>query len=733
MAYFAHSDSTRPNSKWHRLQNHLEDTAELTGQFASSFGAEKLGYLAGLLHDIGKYSPEFQKRLEGDKNRVDHSTAGAVEAYGFHKVFGVLLSYVVAGHHSGLQDWGSREDESSLEGRLNKLHLPDYSAYRSEIILPNLLDVSFPIKKVPSGLGFSAQFFIRFLYSSLVDADFLDTEGALNMEKASLRGAEGCVVAMLEEFEQFMADKQSRVADTLVNQERAKVLTACRKKAELPPGLFTLTVPTGGGKTLSSLAFALRHAVAHEQERIIYVIPYTSIIEQNAAVFRSIFGPESVLEHHSNFSAPEDNGRKAEAEDDIEIWAKLKLASENWDVPLVATTNVQFFESLFAAKSSRCRKLHNLANSVVIIDEAQMIPTGFLKPCLNALVELVSNYHVTVVLCTATPPAIKNLLPKGVDLVEIVPDPEQLYQVLRRTAVKSLGPLEDEDLVARLQEQDQVLCILNSKKHARIVYEKIRGDDAFHLSTRMCPVHRSETLAIIRLRLERGDPCRVVSTQLIEAGVDIDFPVVYRSSAGIDSIAQSAGRCNREGRRESGEVYVFKPEKHGMPAGWLSRTAEIGESVLRRYADPLGLEAVKAYFSELYDIEGEALDKKHILDEIAEQERQLRFPFRSIADKFQLIDDSTRAIVIPWNEDCETIIEQARWHPHPGKLMRKLQKYTVQVYEQEFREMLKFGMLENVAGSFHVMRPDRFTMNYCPNTGLLPVTESMLLKDTLII
>lgn len=732
MPYFAHSDCTMPKTEWHPLRSHLEDTAELAGKLASKFGAEKLGYMAGLLHDIGKYSPEFQRRLEGAKNQVDHSTAGAIEVLGLHKVFGVLLAYVMAGHHSGLQDWGSVEDESSLEGRLSKTNLPDFSAYRNEIKIPRPLDFSFPIKNVPSGMGFSAQFFIRFLYSSLVDADFLDTERALNIDKALLRGSGGCVEGMLEKFEQYMEHKQIQAAPTPINKRRSDILTACKQKAELRPGLFSLTVPTGGGKTLSSLAFALRHAREHDMERIIYVIPYTSIIEQNALVYREIFGEESVLEHHSNFSHPDDKSIE-DLEPNSEVWAKLRLASENWDIPLVATTNVQFFESLFAAKSSRCRKLHNLAKSVVVIDEAQMIPTGFLKPCLNALVELTTNYNVSVVLCTATQPAIGKLLPKEVDLVEIVPEPKALYQAFRRTIIKNIGKLEDNLLVEKLQEQKQVLCILNSKKHARLVYEKIQGEDAFHLSTRMCPIHRSETLAAIRGRLKRGAPCRVVSTQLIEAGVDIDFPVVYRSSAGIDSIAQSAGRCNREGLKDIGEVYVFKPEKHGIPAGWLSRTAEIGESVLRRYDDPLSLEAVSAYFAELFDIEGEGLDKQQILAEISEQERWLRFPFRSIADKFQLIDESTTAIVIPWNDDCKKIIEEARWHKYPGKLMQQLQKYTVQVYEQELREMIEFSLLENIAGRFHVMRLDSYNMNYCPNTGLLPVTESMLLKDTLII
>lgn len=733
MKYYAHSDSEKNKSEWHLLKHHLEDTAKLAAGFAKSFGAEKLGYLAGLLHDIGKYSPEFQRRLEGEKNKVDHSTAGAVEAVNYYKAFGKILAYVIAGHHCGLLDWGSKADESSLEGRLNKKSLPDYSTFKMEINLPKTEELIFPITKTPAGRGFTVQFFIRFLYSSLVDADFLDTEWALNFEKALLRDNKASLAEMLSILDVFLENKCCSAPETPVNRRRAEILDSCREKAVSGPGLFTLTVPTGGGKTLSSMAFALKHAVTHSMERVIYVIPYTSIIEQNAAVFRKIFGEEKILEHHSNFSYPEDASRETESEYSAEAAEKLKLASENWDMPIVATTNVQFFESLFAAKGSRCRKLHNIANSVVIIDEAQMIPTGFLKPCINALVELVTNYNTTVVLCTATQPAINKFIPPEVKSIEIIDGPDELYRAFQRVRVHHLGELLDDSLAEKLLSHEQILCIVNSKKHARILFEKIQGEGAFHLSTRMCPAHRSEILQTIRERLEKGEICTVVSTQLIEAGVDVDFPVVYRSSAGVDSIAQSAGRCNREGLREQGEVYVFRPEKHGLPAGWLSRTAAIGESVFRRYEDPLSLDGVKEYFTTLYDIEGDELDKERIMAEIKEQEKLLRFPFRSIADKFKLIDENTTAVVIPWDDECRDILSEARWSKFPGAYARKLQRYTVQVYEQEFREMLRFGILEDIAGRFYVLREDVFRSNYSMDMGLMPCTDSMFLKDTLII
>jgi CRISPR-associated endonuclease/helicase Cas3 len=732
--YYAHSFKEKSKTEWHLLKDHLEDSAKLAGGFATSFGAEKIGHIAGLYHDLGKYSADFQRRLDGDKQKVDHSTAGALEVARHYKAYGRILAYAIAGHHCGLPDWGSKEDESSLEGRLTKESLSDYTAYKSEISPPRPEEIVFPINKTPSGQGFSTQFFTRFLYSCLVDADFLDTERALNIEKSVLRDKKISIHEMLSVLQVFLDDKCQRAPNTPVNRQRLEILANCADRAESMPGFFTLTVPTGGGKTLSSMLFALKHAVKHVMERVIYVIPYTSIIEQNAAVFKGIFGEEKVLEHHSNFSYPQDGLIEGDSEHDPKAIEMLKLATENWDMPIVTTTNVQFFESLFAAKSSRCRKLHNIANSVVIIDEAQMIPTSFLKPCINALVELVANYNTTIVLCTATQPAINKFLPIDFKPQEIVSDPTTLYHAFQRVKVHNLGGLSDNELVERLLSYQQVLCIVNSKKHARIIFEKMNDEHVFHLSTRMCPAHRSQILQLIKNKLKNGDPCRVVSTQLIEAGVDVDFPVVYRSSAGIDSIAQSAGRCNREGLRESGDVYVFLPEKHGLPAGWLSRTATIGEGIFRRHEDPLSLNGVQDYFTDLYDLEGEELDNKRIMSEISEQERHLKFPFRGIAERFKLIDDqNTTAVIVPLDDECRKVLEEARWSRFPGKCIRKLQKYGVQVYEQEFREMNQLGILENIGGIFYVLQEGSYKTYYSLKLGLMPCTESMLLNETLII
>lgn len=731
MDYYAHSNN-KDKSQWHLLKDHLQDTSFTAAAFARVFGAQELAHAAGLLHDVGKYAPEFQKRLEGHGIKVDHSTPGAVEAEKRFGAVGKMLAYIIAGHHCGLPDWGSDADESSMEYRLKK-KLNNYGAFADEITLPKAMDVAFPSIRPLAGKGFCIHFLIRFVYSCLVDADFLDTEKALCSEKAAVRCESYPLKKLSGTLDSFLDDICARAPDTFVNRKRAEILADCREKANYKSGLFTLTVPTGGGKTLSSLSFALRHALMYKKERVIYIIPYTSIIEQNAAVFRNVLGEEYILEHHSNFSYPQENQVETEAEYANGIGHKLKLAAENWDMPVIATTNVQFFESLFASRSSRCRKIHNIANSVVIIDEAQMIPTGFLKPCLNALVELVTNYNTTVVLCTATQPTVKKFLPDEIIPVEITSDPVGLYEAFKRVNVSNLGTVPDDELAEKLVECEQVLCIVNSKKHARLLYEKIFDEGTFHLSTRMCPAHRSETLDMIKKRLKTGQVCRVISTQLIEAGVDVDFPVVYRSMAGIDSIAQSAGRCNREGLLQSGEVNVFWPEKHGLPRGWLSRTASLGSMVFEQLEEPLGLEGVKEYFSSLYDVDALELDKEGILVDIKEQEKQLKFPFRTIADKFKLIDDNTSTVVIPWDETCKNTLTKASYSTFPGAFARMLQKYGVEVYEKEFNDLFNLGALTLVAEKFYVLKEEVFDNHYSRKTGLNPFTESMFLNDTLII
>ncbi len=696
------------------LRDHLRETARRAEEFARAFGAGEFGRCEGLLHDAGKYSDKFQARIRGVKAKCDHSTAGALEAERLGRI-GRLIGYCIAGHHTGLLNAGSRfadtGHEATMQARL-KSEVEGYEGFfsefsREEFTLPKMPPIR-PLKAV----GFSLSFFIRMLYSCLVDADYLDTE--FFMKNGSVdRTARYAYGEYLQALNSRLSQFQT---EGVVNGKRNEILLRCRQAALTEKGLFTLTVPTGGGKTLSSLAFALEHLQRHGLSRIIYVIPYTSIIEQNAAVFEQLLGEENVLQHHSNFDFSDDEDK---------LINKRKLAAENWDMPIVVTTNVQFFESLFASKSSRCRKLHNLANSVIVLDEAQMLPTEYLTPCIAALSELVHNYSSTVVLCSATQPALSKHFPKEIAPREICEGITDLQGAFRRTRVVTRGELADMALSQEIAQRHQVLCIVNTRKHALKLYEGIKYEGGFHLSTLMCPAHRNECLAEIRRRLQKGEPCRVISTRLIEAGVDVDFPVVYRSVCGLDSIVQSAGRCNREGRLTDaygtpilGEVHVFEPEPDyakRQPSAF-KRPICVARDIMRRYEDILSPEAIEAYFTLLYELEGEGLDSKEIMRIMEEDVQHFAFDFETMAQRFKLIEQNMCPIIIPYDTRAEELIEKLRYTEHPGKLLRSLQRYTVSVYEAELSALKGIGVLENPAPDIYVLRGKQEL--YDPHTGL---------------
>jgi len=729
--YYAHTTKNSDKTDWQSLKVHLNNVANIASEFANDFTAREFAYAGGLLHDIGKYSNEFQRHLDGARTRVDHTTAGAKEArLQYPSAQSRILEYIVTGHHGGLLNFGSRE--SGLEERLNKSGLPDYSTYKDEIQIPDLKSVHPNLKPIQKKIGFSISFYTRMLYSCLVDADSLDTEAFCNPDKSVLRQNYELFDTLLLKFENHMAAKIAGAEKSTINRYRNEIFEQCVEKAALPPQMFTLTVPTGGGKTLASMAFALEHLKKNGLNRIFYVIPYTSIIEQNAAIFRNIFGSQNVLEHHSNFDPVTkdlenfDSGAEA-----------IRLSTENWDMPIVITTNVQFFESLFSNQRSRCRKLHNLAKSVIILDEAQMLPTGYLKPCLAALSELVRNYGSTVVICTATQPNLSELLDACIPGKEIIDSPKELYEVFKRVHVSNLGELNDETLFTRLKEHRQVLCIVNTRNHAKHLYDALSGiDNCYHLSARMCPVHRREQLAEIKKLLDKKADCRVISTQLIEAGVDIDFPVVYRAMTGIDSIAQAAGRCNREGKHASGEVYIFKStEKYGKATSWQRRVAEIGEMALKNSDDPLSLPTVEEFFRNLYFFEGDdGLDKEKILSLLEENLKDLSFPFEEVSTKFQLIEDGTKDIIIPYaknadDKNAESLIVNLRNLDVPWKYARKLQGYTVSIYPNEFKELERARAIDCIDDRFFVLMD---TDRYNKKTGLskrnpIEMEESLLI------
>lgn len=700
MEFWARPSDSDDKHTWQPLKHHLISVADKAKEFAAQLGAEEIAWVTGLCHDLGKYSQEFQRRLEDPSIQVDHSTAGAAIAFHKYGPVGRLMAYAIAGHHSGIPNGGSVH-ESDLFHRINHKKIADFSSYSSELDIPDRVKMPVLRPPDPESRAFTLAFFTRMLFSCLVDADSLEAEAFGDPQVSALRG----VYEPLAELEQRLIDRIRQITEsaprTHVNERRAEVLRDCLRAAEQPPGLFTLTVPTGGGKTLSSLAFALKHARLHGLRRVIYVIPFTSIIEQNAEVFRKAVGEQVVLEHHSNVAVPEHRE---------DTWrSSLELAEQNWDAPVVVTTNVQFFESLFSNRPSRCRKLHNIAKSVIILDEAQMLPVELLKPCIAAICELAINYGATVVLCSATQPALEGLFPKGVRAREVMSDPVGLYEALKRVDVHNMGTTSDEDVVARILREKQVLCIVNTRAHARKMFEQLgRAGGHYHLSAAMYPKHRQELLREIRQRLRDGHVCRVVSTQLIEAGVDVDFPVVMRAMAGIDSIAQAAGRCNREGKLKRGQVYVFWPAGgEGMTHVWFKRTAAVAATVMRRVEDPLSLESVKQYFKDLYFYEDgtlpnsgvpTGLDRHDILGRIEVGAKSLDFPFREVAELFKVIGDDTVGIVVPGDERCRRLLDELRYLGISRQRMRNLQSYTVSVRPWELKGLEEAGALVDVCG-----------------------------------
>ncbi len=699
--YYAHSADSEDKSEWQTLEDHLLGVANKAEKFADAFGARDWGHCAGLLHDMGKATSAFQRRLEGRLDRVDHSTFGARLAKDNGGRLGLLLAYILAGHHGGLPDGGYQETQ--LHFRLKYGNVPKDAKIVIETDCHG--DLSLPFKLSRERGGFSLSFFTRMIFSCLVDADFLDTEEFCDPHKAVERPF-GLKIeifpALQRKLNTHMQTIIKKAAPTDVNAIRQKILTQCREKAKFQQQIFSLTVPTGGGKTLSSMSFALDHAVKHGLNRIIYAIPFTSIIEQNARVFQDILGREQVLEHHCNY-------KEKDEPEEAAYNRRRGMATENWDAPVVVTTNVQLFESLFSNKTSRCRKLHNIARSVIVLDEAQAIPTEYLEPCLAGLRELVEHYGCSVVLCTATQPALddkSNLRTALPEIREIVDDPSQFYTDLQRTNVSFIGRKTDNELADLLDKERQALCIVSTKPQAKIVFKFLSKEEgAFHLSTNMYPQHRRRVLDTIHKRLKNKKLCRVVSTSLVEAGVDLDFPVVYRAMAGLDSIAQAAGRCNREGKMdEKGSVFVFEPEKTPrMP--WLKRCISRAHETLRSLPDidPLGIKVMRRYFELLYDVQ--ELDKKKIMRMLnpAKLQKELFFPFKEAALAFRFIEEESVGVVVAIEPEAKKLVQELRHTEFPRTTLRKLQQYSVALRLNEYAVLEATGALELLRGEIPVL------------------------------
>lgn len=698
--FWAHSLPNRPLDEWQRLDDHLNAVAKSAAIFAEAFGSSTWAWNAGMLHDFGKALDGFQAyiRRENDIDdplydetglgRVNHSSAGAALAEEFLSTptapFGRILAYIVAGHHAGLPDYDACDGGmAALPKRLQE-GARDLAALRSvvEVIRAS---INFDAKLPAFVNKTNFHMWTRMIFSCLVDADFLDTESFMNAEQSKLRQPGESLVALKHALDRHMNTMVEKAEGSAVNIVRREILVACRVAAKSESGLFTLTVPTGGGKTLAAMSFALDHAVKWNKRRIIYVIPYTSIIEQTSNILADIFGQENVVEHHSNLDPDRETIRS-------------RLASENWDAPIVVTTNVQFFESLYAAKPGRCRKLHNLVNSVVILDEAQLVEPTLLTPCVGALNEVVRNYGVTLVLSTATQPA----LPKIGRYTEIIPRELELYKRLHRTDIKFPDDLSVRntwtDIAEELEQYEQVLCIVNARRDCYELYQ-LMPPGTIHLSALMCGEHRTAVIKEIKSRLKKGEPIRVISTQLVEAGVDIDFPVVYRALAGLDSIVQAAGRCNREGKLDIGRVCVFVPPE--SPYSALLRKGEVTTRELHAISqfDSQSPDTFTKYFELFYSklndtgqsfIDNLTPSKPSILD----------IAFRTVGTEFRLIrDEYSRPVFVRYGKGNELITSLRHAGPN-NSLLRKLQRFTVSLPVKLADRLLRDGQLEEVLPGF---------------------------------
>jgi len=702
---YAHSTTNEDRRTWELLTKHLTEVGQLTARYAAAFGSADMGYVIGMLHDLGKAKPRFQKRLVDASVQEPHSGEGAkFVAEREAGLLGIMLAHCIAGHHTGLSN-GLTRGGSPATPLSERLAQAEHLKLLPGIELP-------PLNRKPppplAGRGeissedrvFSLAFFTRMLFSALVDADRTATARFYGEHiDLSCPPLERLELALRQTLTAFDSTRYA------INRIRGTVLAAVQKKAAEPPGLFSLTVPTGGGKTLTSLSFALKHAIEHDLARIIYVAPFTAIIDQTTQVYRRAIGaPEAILEHHSAFDYDKVLDPKERE--------RVREAAQRWDAPIVVTTAVQFFESLFANKPSPCRKLHRIARSVILLDEVQALPLSLLRPCLRAVRELADAYGASVVLCTATPPGVRAadrfLPPEALaSVTELAPDPKSLAHSLRRVAVETAGALSDADLASRAGSHHQVLIIVDNRRHAQILAERVDG--ALHLSTFMTGRHRRHVLETARAGLAAGESVRLISTSLIEAGVDIDFPVVFRAVAGVDRMAQAAGRCNREGALPGkGRMVLFEPDPAFQPPLSLRLQAAIGKRLIERFRDPLSTAAVAAYFRELYHNRGvNQLDNARVGTRgrgiLAAHTSWKDLPFADVAEAFRMIPDEAVPLIVPGGPfgAPETLLDLLQQERAAAGLARRLQPYVVNVSRQQRRRMI-------ADGSATVIRPDDF-------------------------
>lgn len=709
MEFIAHIKKEDEVWKIHSLEDHLLSVSHLSGDFADKFGACSFGRLIGLWHDLGKYKVEFQERigiksgydveahLEGKTAKsVKHAVTGAIytlERFQNSEILKKLVAMPILCHHSGLRNFGI-DINSQISDPIETEHLA-----KVRDAIPS--NISLGVELRPLSRSFSDHsLLIRMLFSSLIDADRLDTEKFMSPEKFKERYHK---TILLEDLNKLLTDSLSKMGKnsekTKLNVIRENIRNVVESKSTTTPGFFTLTVPTGGGKTLTSLSFALKHALANKMDRIIYAVPYLSIIEQTGTIFKQILGEDSIVEHHSSIDVAHGTENQ-----------QNRLLTENWDHPLIVTTNIQLFESLFSSKTTKLRKIHNLTNSVIILDEAQMIPPDFLQPIIRVMKELVKYYNVTFILCTATQPAFGsrdsiNFKFDGIDnAVELAPDPSKLFEDLVRVKINKPEDRKytHTEIAHEINKNHQCLVIVNRKEDAFGIYSHIYGCK-YYLTTNLCAEHRRNILTQIKDHLGRNESVIVVSTQLIEAGVDIDFPVVFRAVSGLDSIAQAAGRCNREGllkdsngNSKYGEVFLFHPEK-SSPVGHLRQAEQAGMACINQFDNLINPEAFESYFNELFWVKGDLGLDKHGIHKLG----QILY-FEEINEKFRIIKEDVKQVIVPYGDGKSIIeeiqaIQKKKWNID-YKIIKKAQRYSVNIRTDIYSRLLSDGVIFEVEG-----------------------------------
>lgn len=690
--------SSNESGRRHELVAHLRAVSKMAAKFAESTGMSDLAGYLGLWHDLGKFNPAFQAYLlDSERNPArrrsgpDHKAAGVKLALDQRLQVAALI---IQGHHGGLRSpadfksWFREKsaDPGGFEAALDRAHaaIPDLWP-PAPISLPGLDE-------------HSSELLVRVLFSALVDADYLDTEAHFAGATAEVRRSER---SMLELAERLEADQRSLQSDaTAVSRSREEIYEDCLRAAKCRPGIFRLTAPTGAGKTRSAMAFALNHARSHGQERVIVAVPFVSITEQTAAVYRSIFQGDDedgkdvpvILEHHSNVG-------EAGRGDELGFRAQWeRLAAENWDAPIIVTTTVQLFESLFSNSTSSSRKVHRLSNSVVILDEAQALPEHLLTPILDVLSGLAPRYNTTVVLATATQPAFDEIPAfANVEAQEIVGDVARHFEVLRRVRYewRSQEPVSWGEVAAEIRGEEQVLVVVNTKRDAFALLEALGDPEALHLSTQLCGAHRRDVIDEVSRRLAAGEPCSLVATQVVEAGVDIDFPVVWRAVGPLDSIIQSAGRCNREGRLDEGHVVVFRPWEGGLPSGVYRAATGITEALLAAGSiDAVSSDSAREYFKRLFATW--ELDRERI------QDLRRSFDFPEVARRFRMIEDATESVVVAYGspseqENVRSAIDSLRSaRGNPRLLLRRIRPYAITVRSRLAQTYRRDGLITDV-------------------------------------